>query len=331
MGEKDEEKGIFLNSYLLQTKSPVFQKTIDFCQKVANSDANVLLAGESGTGKEILSRLIHCSSNRNDKEFIAVNCSSYAASLLESELFGHEQGAFTGATTSKKGKFELAEGGTLLLDEVGDISLQTQIKLLRVLETKSVERLGSNVQRKINFRLISATNVDLQSAVEQSVFREDFFYRVSTIVIHIPPLRERLEDLDDLITFFLKKFSKENGMEIREVCPSAIKFLHTYHYPGNVRELKNIIDRMVVLSENGVITEDGVPVMHSFYRGGLHPAAAQDYQKIVPFRNFKQESERTYLTWVLSQTGGNVAEAARQLDMSTRQLFNKIKDLDIAK
>lgn len=323
----------FNQSYLLESNCPLFLKTLELCRKAAASNTNILLAGESGTGKEILSQYIHFSGLRRDKPFVAVNCSSYADTLLESELFGHEQGAFTGATSVKRGKLELADGGTLLLDEVGDISLQTQIKLLRVIETKMVERIGSNDKRHIDFRLISATNVDLQDAIASSLFREDFFYRVSTIVINIPPLRKRREDLPMLIQFFSKKAAEENGVTITGMDPEVEKFLFEYDYPGNIRELKNIIERMVVFSSGGRFVKDGLPVMYAYYKGGDARAAdgPAAFREIVPFQTYKRSSEKAYLTWVLSQVGSNVAEAARQLDMSPRQLFNKIKDLDIKK
>lgn len=348
--EKSNRLDILKSNFSLTTKNQNFEKTLGFCQKVANSNANVLLAGESGTGKEILAKYIHLCGNRCNETFVAVNCTSYSESLLESELFGHEQGSFTGATSSKKGKFETADKGTLFLDEVGDISAHTQVKLLRVLETKNVERIGSNVDRAIDFRLISATNVNLQHAIVKETFREDFFYRVSTIVIHVPPLRERPEDLPDLIDFFIKKSEAENNMKIHKIEAKARQFLQSYDYPGNIRELRNIIDRMVVFSENGVITEDGIPIMHSFYR--VNPAstgsnleapatdvntdmaaATNSYQstqyELLPFREFKRKSERDYLEWVLGSVDWNVAEAARRLQISSRQLFNKINDLEL--
>lgn len=324
----------FQQLYLLETKSRSYARTLEFCRKAASSNANILLSGESGTGKEILAQYIHYTGKRSEKPFVAVNCSSYADTLLESELFGHEQGAFTGATSAKKGKLELSNGGTLLLDEVGDISLQTQIKLLRVIETKLVERIGSNDKRYIDFRLVSATNVDLQDAIASARFREDFFYRISTIVIYVPPLRERREDLPSLIAFFLRKCSRENGIEIRSIAPEVEEFLHNYDYPGNIRELKNIVERMVVFSTDGVVTRDGLPVMHSYYRGphdaepGVEP---EPFRELIPFQTFKHNAERAYLSWALEQCGGNVTETARRLSLSPRQLHNKIRDLEIKK
>ncbi len=322
------------NSYYLKTKNRIFQKTLDFCSKVASSNANILLSGESGAGKEILAKYIHSASQRSLHDFVAVNCSSFTETLLESELFGHEQGSFTGASYAKRGKFEIAHKGTLFLDEIGDMHLQTQVKLLRSIETKQIERIGSNTSHNIDFRLISATHQDLKSSVFNETFREDFFYRISTIVINVPPLRERPEDLADLIQYFLNQSSIENQKNIKKIEPAVLKFLHSYDYPGNIRELKNIIDRMVILSEDGVITEDGLPIMFSFRKlskGGGSTISAPHYKEIIPYQEFKRNAEKEYLEWALAQVGGNVAEAARQLKISNRQLFNKINDLDIQK
>ncbi len=319
-------------NYFLESKNEKFLKTLDLCRKAANSDANILLVGESGTGKEVLARLIHNSGKRKRNNFVALNCSSYSDSLLESELFGHQQGSFTGAIGTKKGKIELSEGGTLFLDEIGDTPINTQIKLLRVLETKEIERIGSNAAKPIDFRLISATNVDIKDAIINNTFREDFFYRVSTIVISIPPLRERPEDLNSLIEYFFKNAAAENEIELLHVDDEVNEFLHSYDYPGNIRELKNIIDRMIVFSDNGIITKDGLPIMHSFY--STHSTSSQKnttYTSVIPFQDFKHNSEKEYLTWVLEQTNGNVAEASRKLQISTRQLFNKINSLEIKK
>ncbi|MDO4552128.1 MAG: sigma-54 dependent transcriptional regulator [Bacillota bacterium] len=320
-----------LQPFFFDSRNPAFRKTLQLCRKAATSSANLLLAGESGTGKEVLAHYVRCTGERRDGPFVAVNCSSYTETLLESELFGHEQGSFTGATTTKQGKLELAEKGIFFLDEVGDISQHTQLKLLRVLETKCVERIGSTQSRKIDFRLISATNVDLRDAIQNGVFREDFFYRISTIVIPIPPLRERPEDLPSLVDFFLKQSSAENNIPIVAMEKEAERFLYEYDYPGNIRELKSIIDRMVIFSEKGVVTRDGIPVMHSYYKDRSETAAESPFSEIVPFQQFKRNSEREYLNWVLGQVGGNVAEAARQLQMSSRQLFNKINDLELKK
>lgn len=332
-----------MSEFYLETKTPAVRKAIDFCGKVADSHANILLIGESGTGKEVAAKYIHNLSKRRDRSFVAVNCSAFTDTLLESELFGHEQGSFTGAIKSREGKFESADGGTLFLDEIGDTNSATQIKLLRVLESKQVERIGSNTSLLINFRLISATNSDLKESMLSKGFREDFFYRISTIVIRIPPLRERREDMEDLIGFFMKKSQAENHKTITRVVPEVQRFLYEYDYPGNIRELRNIIDRMVILSEDGVITEDCLPILYSMGTENKSAQAATAKEPlaseavrgttgvILPYRDFKRKMEADYLEWVLRKTGGNVSEAARQLEMSQRQLFNKINEYQLKK
>lgn len=334
-----------MNEYYIETCSPVFQKTLSFCEKVADSNVNVLLIGESGTGKEMAARYIHQLSRRKAKSFIAVNCSAYTETLLESELFGHEQGAFTGAVKSKEGKLEKAHEGTLFLDEIGDTNPITQIKLLRVIETKQIEHVGGNLPRSIDFRLISATNKDLQEAIQTEGFREDFFYRISTIVIRVPALRERMEDIDSLISFFLERSQADNKKEIRTMVPEVRQFLYEYDYPGNVRELKNIVDRMVILSEDGVITKDCLPILYSMkakekkdakespvpHQDQSTPLPGLKFKDILPLRDYKRQTEAHYLEWALQQVDGNVAEAARRLDMSRRQLFYKINEYQIKK
>jgi len=330
--DKTKLRENLLNHYLLESTSESYNKMLSHCEKVANSKANILLIGESGTGKEVAAKYIHLCSSRSTNSFVPVNCSAFTETLLESELFGHEQGSFTGAFRSKQGRFEYANNGTLFLDEVGDINLTTQVKLLRVLETKMVERLGSNIEKLIDFRLVSATNKDLLCEVVNNKFREDFFYRISTIIINIPPLRKRHGDLDKLIKFFLEKSQEENDIKINTMEPDAEKFLYSYDYPGNIRELKSIIDRMVILSVDGVITKDGIPILYNIKnRENNLCNQTSNFDKIIPFKDFKNQNESKYLTWVLSQTGGNVAEASRQLNMSARQLFNKINEYDIKK
>jgi len=212
--------------------------------------------------------------------------------------------------------------------------MTTQGKLLSVLETKKVERLGSNMEKLIDFKLISATNRNLVDDVMKSALREDFFYRISSIVINVPPLRERKEDLDDLVTYFLNLSQKENNIEIHHIDDEAVKFLKSYSYPGNIRELKSIIDRMVVLSNDGLVTKEGIPILyniHKKYETNKRSSTENKFNKIIPFKQYKSEAEAEYLQWVLEQTGGNVAEAARQLEISTRQLFNKIKEYTLQK
>jgi transcriptional regulator with PAS, ATPase and Fis domain len=298
---------------------------LQLCEKAAKSNANVLLIGESGSGKEVAAHYIHHHSKRQQQALVSINCSSYTETLLESELFGHEEGAFTGAIKMKKGKIETAHGGTLFLDEIGDLSLTTQVKLLRTIEQKNIQRLGSNKELAVDFRLISATNIDIATAVSNRAFREDFFYRINTIVIPVPSLKERPEDLEDLINFMLKKSQEEHGIEINAIVDPVEKFLRAYHYPGNIRELKNVIDRMVVLSEQGVITEDGLPIMYDI-QASDNKKNNYNFDQLLTLKAFKSESESHYLKWVLDLYDGNVARASEVLDMSSRQLFNKVKD-----
>lgn len=321
------KKDILKKQFHLETKSPLFRQALDFCERVADSRANVLLTGESGCGKEIASRYIHACGRRSNQNFVAVNCSAFTETLLESELFGHEQGSFTGASKTHTGKFELSNHGTLFLDEIGDLSLTTQIKLLRALETKQIERIGSNTKREIDFQLICATNQDLPLKIKNREFREDFFYRISTIVIRIPALRERKEDLPALIDFFFRKIQKENGIVIHTLDNAVKDFLFEYNYPGNIRELKNIIERMVILSQNGTVTKESLPILYNI---GVSAAENKEpFSAIIPWKEYKAKSEKEYLGWVLNQLNGNVAEASRRLQISSRQIFNKIQEYDL--
>lgn len=323
------EKKQLKEQFHLNTKNAKFKQALHFCERVANTHANVLLTGESGCGKEVAAKYIHACSKRSSQSFVAVNCSAFTETLLESELFGHEQGSFTGASKARAGKFELSNHGTLFLDEIGDLSLTTQLKLLRSLETKQIERIGSNTQRKIDFQLITATNQNLPEKIEKREFREDFFYRISTIVIRIPALRERKEDLPDLIDFFLKQAQQENHIEVQSMDDSVQDFLMKYDYPGNIRELKNIIDRMVILSDHGVVSEETLPVLYNLRASHAKNTEKPAFTEILPWKEYKAESEKAYLKWVLEELNGNVAEASRKLGLSSRQIFNKIQEYQL--
>ena len=325
-----KQKEEIQKEFFLQTKSPAFQKSLDYCAQVASANSNVLLIGESGSGKEVAAKYIHALSSRAEKPLVSVNCNAFTETLLEAELFGYEQGAFTGASKSHTGKFELADQGTFFLDEIGDLNVTTQIKLLRTIETKMVERIGSNKKRHIEFRLISATNRDLSKAIIDGLYREDFFYRISTIVIKIPALRERKEDLKDMIMYFLDEMQRVNRIEITHIEPVVWDFLMNYEYPGNIRELKNLAERMVVLSNDGIITESALPVMYNIGKKPIHDVVDRDsVDDIVSWKEFKERSEKEYLQHVLHVVNGNVAEAARRLGISSRQIFNKIGEYGI--
>jgi len=240
-------------------ESEEIKKTLAEVKKIANAKSNVLILGETGTGKELIARAIHYNSNRSSMPFIPINCSAIPENLLESELFGHVKGAFTGAVISKKGLFEEANGGTVFLDEIADLSLRLQAKLLRVLEDQEIRPVGGNQSHKINIRFIAATNRDIVQEVLQGRFREDLYYRINVILIKLPPLRNRSNDIELLTRYFIQKYSTEMGRPVREISDGAMQRLLSYHWPGNVRELQNIIERAVLISEGVVITEKDLP------------------------------------------------------------------------
>ena len=292
-------------------KSHKMQQVIEVIKTVARSNASVLIVGDTGTGKELVARAIHSQSHRRDKPFVAVSCAALPESLLESELFGHERGAFTGAVAQRKGRFELAHRGTLFLDEIGEISANMQVHLLRVLEEKDITRVGGTEPVKVDTRLVSATNKDLKMAVKEGRFREDLYYRLNVVTIELPPLRERREDIPLLAQHFLAKFAVENQKEISAFSPEAMDFIMNYHWPGNVRELENAIERAVILAKDNVITLAELPQEHL----APLPSSLRDLREV----------EREHILGVLAQTGGNYSEAARILGVTRMTLYNKAK------
>jgi len=318
-------------SYLVDSNSDVFKKVLKTVEKAAQSDANILILGESGVGKEMIASYIHECSNRKGETFIPVNCSSISETLLESELFGHEKGAFTGALERRSGMFKAADEGTLFLDEIGDISLSTQVKLLRALETRQIQRIGSNELESINFRLICATNRDLKQAIEEGQFREDFYYRINTIVIEVPALRERREDIKMFLDYFVTLFSKRLEKEIVSIDDQVIDFLITYDYQGNIREMKNIIERLVVLAEAGNISKETLPSIEKtqnskdeLINGDADSPRLFAKEQIKPLKEVRQELEADYIDQALKACKFNISEAARKLGLSRRQLYNKM-------
>ncbi|EOE7213950.1 TPA: sigma-54-dependent Fis family transcriptional regulator [Clostridioides difficile] len=306
--------------FTLESKNRDFNNIIKIAKKAACKDVNILILGESGVGKDILARYIHSISPRKNEIFVPVNCCSFSENLLESELFGHEKGSFTGAVDSRKGRFELSNKGTLFLDEIGDIPLNVQVKLLRTLEDKSIERIGSNKSIKVDFRLICAMNKEPK--VANGNIREDFFYRISTITITIPPLRKRREDLTTLIEFFLNKYQIEHDKKIHSIDKEVKDFLLNYNYPGNIRELKNIINRLVVLSEEGNLSKDNLNLISN-------NVYIDDKISIRPLREIRKEFECEYIEKVLSLCGNNISNTAKKLEISRRQLTNKISEYNI--
>lgn len=311
-------------NYILQTYNERYRNILNIVRKAAQSNVNILITGESGVGKEVLARYIHEISDRRQQHFVAVNCQALSENLLESELFGHEKGSFTGAVERRIGRFQQANGGTLFLDEIGEMPVNVQIKLLRVLESRTIEMLGSNKSINVDIRLISATNKDLENAIIEGVLRENLFYRINTIILEVPPLRERKEDLNMLIDFFLKKCEKEQKKKIITVEDDVMKFLLSYDYPGNVRELRNIIERLVVLSENGVIRFEDLPEKRKTNLSDLSKV-----EDVISLRDFRKDIERDYIVKILSKCEGNISKAAECLQISKRQLFNKIAEYEI--
>ncbi len=308
-----EEMEKFRPEPLIIAESTAMKEVLSLVYRVAPSNASVLITGESGTGKELIARTLHLASPRKSKRFVAVSCAAIPETLLESELFGFEKGAFTGAERAKPGKFELADGGTIFLDEIGDLPLSLQVKLLRVLQEKEVERLGSTTSRKVDVRVIAATNQDLRKKVEEGTFREDLFYRINTITIHIPPLRDRKEDILPLAEYFLKKYSKELGKKIEGFTKEARKALLSYSWPGNVRELQNVIERAVVLTRRNAISGEEL-LLENVPR---------------PFPTL-EELEKEHIKKALSITNGNISKAAELLGIHRNTLREKIRKYNIS-
>ena len=298
--------------------SKAMQHVFDMVAQVSKSDATVLIRGESGTGKELVAQAIHYNSPRAAKPLIKVNCAALPETVIESELFGHEKGAFTGAITTRKGRFEIANGGSIFLDEIGDLSPMTQVKLLRVLQEKEFERVGGNETIRTNVRVIAATNRDLESFMEETRFREDLYYRLNVFPIHIPPLRERRDDILLLGDHFMDKYGETNHKPIQRISTPAIDLLMNYHWPGNVRELENCIERAVLLSVDGVIHSHHLPP-------SLQSAESTNTQVRGSLQEALDNLERELLMDALKSTKGNMARAARMLDVTERIMGLRIK------
>jgi DNA-binding NtrC family response regulator len=296
------------------SKSPAMQAVFELARVAARSQSTILIQGESGTGKELLARAIHAESPRSAGAFVAVSCAALAETLLESELFGHEKGAFTGAAGRRKGKFEAADGGTLFLDEIGDISPKLQLDLLRVLETRRFDRLGGNETVEVDVRIIAATNRDLARAVREGRFREDLYYRLNVIPITLPPLRERREDLPLLVEHILEQLGIEMGRRIDGLSAEGMRLLLAHHWPGNVRELRNVLERAAVVAPGHLIEGADLGLV-------VPPAPGDGDGALVSL----EEVERRHVTEVLRRTAGNVSQAARILDIDRVTLYHKMK------
>jgi PAS domain S-box-containing protein len=331
LGEEDGFHGII-------GKSPIMQKVFDVIQKAAGSEAPVIIYGESGTGKELVARVIHQLGNRKDEPFVQLNCAALNESLLESELFGHIKGAFTGAYRHRKGRFEAANGGDIFLDEIGDVPLSIQVKLLRVLETKKFEHVGDDRPIAVDVRIITATNKDLEELIELKQFREDLFFRINVFPIHLPPLRKRAEDIPLLVSTFIQRMRSRTGKNISRLTPAAMERFMAYHWPGNVRELKSALEFAFVLAEGDAIDLDQLPPKI----GGSD--RMQPTTETLPYRIRDPEmsgepsafsskpgdiTEKAALIEALKKTNGNQSQAARILGINRVTVWNRMKKYGI--
>ncbi len=307
-------------------KSKAIIELSQMIKKIAPTSATVLLTGESGVGKEVFAKAIHYNSPRASKPFIKINCAAIPEELLESELFGYEKGAFTGATTTKKGKFELADGGTIFLDEIGDMPLSLQAKILRVLQEKEIERLGGSTPIKIDVRIIAATNKDLEKMVYEGTFREDLYYRLNVISVHIPPLRERKEDIPLLVYYFLDRFNREYSKELT-ISDSLMEKLIEYNWPGNIRQLQNTIERMVILAKDKILTEKDLPV--DIKKQLKTSTGVKTKEEKLELPKTVEELEKEAIIKALEQTGYVIKKAAQKLGMTPRQVRYRMEKYNI--
>ncbi len=291
----------------------------------------VLITGENGTGKELVARAIHNQSRRRDKPFVEVNCAAIPEDLIESELFGHERGAFTGATTQRKGKFDLAHEGTLFLDEIGDMSLKTQAKVLRILQERKFERVGGSKTIEVDVRVIAATNKDLEEEIRQGSFREDLYYRLNVLPFHVPPLRERREDIPRLVVHFLDYFCRKEGRESKTIAPSALAALQAYAWPGNVRELKNIVERLVIMTPDTQIQENHLPAALKTRKATASDVRGllQTGTEAINFKEAKEEFEKEFILQKLEENDWNISRTAEAIDIERSNLHRKIKSFGI--
>ncbi len=315
---KEKLKDKYKSSELVGS-TPQMHRVFKMIEDVAPSTASILILGETGTGKELIANAIHYQSDRASMPFVALHCAALSEGVLESELFGHEKGAFTGAVQLRKGRFEMADGGTLFLDEVGEMSLKVQVKLLRVLEKGEFERVGGEKTIKVDVRLIAATNRDLEKEVAEGRFREDLFYRLNVITIHLPPLRERKEDILILSNFFAIKYAKKYKKEIKGFVPEAMDMLCAYQWPGNVRELENVVERAIVLCKKNIIGVDQLPK-------NIVPNREDIAMIKIPLGVSLEEAEKEVIQKTLLMTHGSKKEAAKILGISSRKIEYKVKE-----
>ncbi len=297
---------------------------------VAPTSATVLITGENGAGKELVARSIHYYSQRRDKPFLEINCAAIPEELIEPELFGHEKGAFAGATAQKKGKFDLADGGTIFLDEIGDISIRTQAKVLRILQERRFERVGGTRTVEVDVRLIAATSKNLDEEIRLGSFREDLFYRLNVVPFHIPPLRERKDDIPLLVEHFLDIFCRREGRECKAMTPDAVEMMKNYDWPGNVREMKNIIERLVIMTPGGTISDKHIPDYIAGEAGREIGAPRVDaFHEINSLREAREEFEKEFIIQKLEENNWNISKTADSIELERSNLHRKIRSYGI--
>ncbi|MEW5721469.1 MAG: sigma-54 dependent transcriptional regulator [Thermodesulfobacteriota bacterium] len=312
--------------FSLTGESPAMRGLLKQIETVAPTNAWVLITGENGTGKELVAHTIHRLSRRADRPLVEVNCAAIPEELIESELFGHEKGAFTGASTRRRGRFDLAHNSSLFLDEIGDMSFKTQAKILRILEEQKFERVGGSRTISVDVRVIAATNKNLEEEIKKGLFRQDLYYRLNVIPIHVPPLRQRKEDIPLLVQDFLEEFSRENNSELKKISKEALTQLAAHDWPGNVRELKNVIERLVIMTPGPEIQSFG-PLLAAPTSA---PVASPDQLFAgLPFKEARSAFEREYLKTKLAEYGGNVTQTAEAIGLDRTSLHKKMKALDL--
>jgi len=311
--------------YQLVGEHPLMKNLWQEILKIAPTNATVLIQGESGTGKELVARAIHAHSPRAQESFVQVNCAAIPEELIESELFGHEKGAFTGASERQTGKFELADGGTIFLDEIADMSLKTQSKVLRVLEEGEVQRVGSSKIIRVDVRVIAATNKDLKKEMKEGRFREDLFFRLNVVPIYVPPLRERKEDIPLLVDYFCSTYSEENNFKRKKFSPEALEIMMKYPWKGNVRELRNLVERLIILTDKEVIEVEDLPDYLLQEKEIFFP----DFRKIKTLREFREEAEKNFILFKLKANNWNVSKTAREIDTPRSNLYKKLEQYGI--
>ncbi len=329
--ENDSLRNLTQQEHLMIGNAPVMHKLKEQIKLVAATNASVLIAGENGTGKELVAHAIHYNSQRRDKALVEINCAAIPEELIESELFGHERGAFTGAVAQKKGRFDMADGGTIFLDEIGDMSLKTQAKVLRILQERKFERVGGTRTVEVDVRVIAATNKHLDEEIKAGQFREDLFYRLNVVPFKVPPLRERKGDIPLLLDHFLNQFCQREGRDQKTVAPEAVAMMQNYDWPGNVRELKNIVERLVIMSQAKTITASHLPD----YISDVAVASQTDTGKLAvgmergTLREAREEFEKEFIIQKLEENNWNVTKTAEAIELERSNLYRKIKSYGI--